>query len=217
MQAFRHWTARGQLAHWGAVGISRRAYAEMEARLRRSGSGPAPETVPALPPPEGMVLGVDPSLRATGYGLVARQGDTFHAVAHGTIRCPRNWSRSECLAAIAQTFRELLETHRPCAVAVEGLFHARNARTALVMGEARGAALAVLAGAGLPIVEIAPRRVKQAITGHGAASKAAVARMVGRMLGLAEPPAADEADALALALAHWQSLRQPWAPIGRRV
>jgi crossover junction endodeoxyribonuclease RuvC len=87
---------------------------------------------------------------------------------------------------------------------VEGIFYAQNLQTAMVMGEARGAALAVIAEAGLEIYEIAPRKVKQAIVGYGAAQKLAVARMVQRLLRLAEPPAPDAADALALALAHAQ-------------
>ena len=87
---------------------------------------------------------------------------------------------------------------------VEGIFYAQNLQTAMIMGEARGAALAAIAEAGLEIYEIAPRKVKQAIVGYGAAQKLAVAKMVQRMLHLAEMPAPDAADALALALAHAQ-------------
>jgi crossover junction endodeoxyribonuclease RuvC len=100
--------------------------------------------------------------------------------------------------------RDVLRKYQPTVCAVEGLFFAQNLRTAIVMGEARGAALAVIAEAGLEIYEIAPRKVKQAIVGYGAAQKLAVAKMVQRMLQLAEPPAPDAADALALALAHAQ-------------
>jgi crossover junction endodeoxyribonuclease RuvC len=87
---------------------------------------------------------------------------------------------------------------------VEGLFFAQNLQTALIMGEARGAALTTLAEGGLEIYELAPRKVKQAIVGYGAAQKLAVAKMVQRMLRLPELPAPDAADALALALAHSQ-------------
>jgi crossover junction endodeoxyribonuclease RuvC len=87
---------------------------------------------------------------------------------------------------------------------IEGLFYAQNLQTALIMGEARGAALAAIAKSGIEIFEIAPRKVKQAIVGYGAAQKSAVAKMVQRMLNLSEPPAPDAADALALALAHAQ-------------
>ena len=87
---------------------------------------------------------------------------------------------------------------------VEGFFYAQNLQTALVMGEARGAALAAIAEAGVEIYEMAPRKVKQAIVGYGAAQKFAVAKMVQRMLHLPAPPAPDAADALALALTHAQ-------------
>jgi len=100
--------------------------------------------------------------------------------------------------------RELLRQQRPEVCAIEGLFYAQNLQTALIMGEARGAALAVIAEAGLEIYELAPRKVKQAIVGYGAAQKLAVAKMVQRMLRLPEPPGPDAADALALALAYAQ-------------
>ena len=103
-----------------------------------------------------------------------------------------------------QTLREVLRQQQPPVCVVEGLFYAQNLQTALVMGEARGAALATIAEAGLEIYELAPRKVKQAIVGYGAAQKIAVAKMVQRMLRLAETPAPDAADALALALAHAQ-------------
>ena len=103
-----------------------------------------------------------------------------------------------------QDLREVLKRDRPTLCVVEGLFYAQNLQTALVMGEARGAAMATVAEAGLEIYELAPRKVKQAIVGYGAAQKIAVAKMVQRLLRLPEPPAADAADALALALAHAQ-------------
>ena len=149
-----------------------------------------------------IVLGVDPSLRGTGYGVI--QAGRPHAVvlAQGTIFCPRDWPRSHCLAQIVRTLRQVLEQYRPEVCAVEGLFFAQNLKTAIIMGEARGAAMSVIAEAGLDIHEIATRKVKQAIVGYGAAQKSAVAVMVQRMLNLADRPAPDAADALALALTH---------------
>jgi crossover junction endodeoxyribonuclease RuvC len=91
---------------------------------------------------------------------------------------------------------------------VEGLFYAQNLQTAIIMGEARGAALAAIAESGIEIVEIATRKVKQAIVGYGAAQKIAVAKMVQRMLALNEVPEPDAADALALALTHAQEHRR---------
>ena len=151
-----------------------------------------------------IILGVDPSLRGTGYGVIRTGRPNPVALAHGTISCPKNWERSRCLAKISQTLREEIKKHQPTVCVVEGLFFAQNLQTALIMGEARGAAMAAIAEAGLDIFEIALRKVKLAIVGYGAAQKYAVAKMVQRLLNLPKPPAPDAADALALALAHAQ-------------
>lgn len=153
-----------------------------------------------------IILGLDPSLRGTGFGVIELHKNQPLALAHGTISCSASWPHSRCLANISQSIRDVLRKFQPTVCAVEGLFYAQNLQTAIVMGEARGAALAAIAEAGLEIYEIAPRKVKQAIVGYGAAQKLAVAKMVQRMLQLTEPPAADAADALALALAHAQGL-----------
>ncbi len=158
----------------------------------------------AAPGSHRVILGVDPSLRGTGYGVIRLAKPHPLALAHGTISCPAGWERSRCLVKISQTLREVLRDHRPAVCVVEGLFYAQNLQTALIMGEARGAALAAIAEAGLEIFEIAPRKVKQAVVGYGAAQKSAVAKMVQRLLNLPKPPAPDAADALALALAHAQ-------------
>ena len=161
--------------------------------------------VPARAAANQIILGLDPSLRGTGYGII-RLARTFpQTLAFGTISCPPGWQRSRYLLKIVQTLREVIKEHQPNICVVEGLFYAQNLQTALVMGEARGAALAAIAEAGLQIYELAPRKVKQAIVGYGAAQKIAVARMVQRMLRLTEAPAPDAADALALALAHAQA------------
>jgi len=151
-----------------------------------------------------IVLGVDPSLRGTGYGVIELVKGRPRFVAAGTIHCPATWERSRCLALIAQSLRDLLRQQPATVCAMEGLFYAQNLQTAIIMGEARGAALAAVAEAGLEIYELAPRKVKQAIVGYGAAQKLAVAKMVQRVLALAELPAPDAADALALALAFAQ-------------
>ncbi|MBK9139167.1 MAG: crossover junction endodeoxyribonuclease RuvC [Verrucomicrobia bacterium] len=151
-----------------------------------------------------LILGIDPSLRGTGYGVIRAAHRQAQAVALGVVSCPAAWPRSRCLAHIAATIRDVIRDHRPTVCVVEGLFYAQNLRTALIMGEARGASLVAAAEAGLEVLEMAPRKVKQAIVGYGAAQKLAVAKMVQRILGLPEPPAPDAADALALALAHAQ-------------
>jgi len=149
-----------------------------------------------------IIIGVDPSLRGTGFGVVKMARPHPVALAHGTIVCPQTWPHSRCLLKIFETLRDVAHEHHPTVCAIEGLFFAQNLKTALIMGEARGAALAAMAGAGLEIFEIAPRKVKQAIVGYGAARKEAVAKMVQRLLNLASAPDPDAADALAIALAH---------------
>jgi len=150
------------------------------------------------------ILGLDPSLRGTGYGVIQMAKPFPKTLAHGTISCPSGWQHSRCLVKIVQELRDVLRKHQPTVCIIEGLFYAQNLQTALIMGEARGAAIAAVAEAGLDIFEMAPRKVKQAIVGYGAAQKLAVAKMVQRMLRLAEVPEPDAADALALALTHAQ-------------
>ena len=149
------------------------------------------------------VLGIDASLRCTGYGLVDRRGASFLCTDGGLIRNAPSKSHSECLAAIHSRIAALIETHRPEAVALEGGFYFKNAKTALILGEVRGAVIAACALRGVPVYEYAPRRVKQGLTGAGAASKEQVGRMVASILGLSEPPPEDTADALAIALCHF--------------
>ena len=155
-------------------------------------------------PTNQVILGIDPSLRGTGYGVIRTGKPHPQTLAHCTIVCPAGWEQSRCLVKIAQTLRDVVKQHRPTVCVVEGLFYAQNLQTALTMGAARGAALFIAAEAGLEIYEIAPRKVKQAIVGYGAAQKLAVAKMVQRLLALPKAPAPDAADALALALTHAQ-------------
>jgi crossover junction endodeoxyribonuclease RuvC len=190
------------------VGITLQQFEQMQSRVsgaRRSMDGAREDRM--TPVAEAcVILGVDPSLRGTGYGVIRRARPDPVALAHGTVKCPPRWERSRCLVKIVETLREVVRQHQPTVCVVEGLFYAQNLRTALILGEARGAALVAAAEAGLEILEIAPRKVKQAIVGHGGAQKFAVAKMVQRMLNLTEPPAPDAADALALALAHAQAV-----------
>lgn len=190
------------------MGITLQQFNRMKERV----SGPSSRatapvfkpTAPAASNSHRVILGLDPSLRGTGYGVIKLAKPHPLTLAHGTISCPATWPRSRCLAKIAQTLRDVVRENRPTVCVVEGLFFAQNLQTAILMGEARGAAMAVIAEAGLDIYEISTRKVKQAIVGYGAAQKIAVAKMVQRMLNLSEPPAPDAADALALALVHAQ-------------
>ena len=199
--------SRLRLCHGAPVGISPKQFEQLQSRVskaRRRTSAPAP-LAPAPARAHEVILGVDPSLRGTGYGVIRVAKPQPVTLAHGTIVCAAGWERSRCLAKIYESLRDVIRQHQPTVCIVEGLFFAQNLQTALIMGEARGAALVAMAEAGLEIYEVAPRKVKQAIVGYGAAQKLAVAKMVQRMLQLAELPEADAADALALALTHVQS------------
>jgi len=185
------------------VGITLRQFEQLQSRARRAGPAVAPTPVDRLS--HAIVLGIDPSLRGTGFGIVKIEKRETTALVYGTVRCPTTWSRSRCLVQITRAIREQIEKLRPTVCVVEGLFYAQNFQTALIMGEARGASLVAAAEAGLEIFEITPRKVKQAVVGYGGAQKLAVAKMVQRMLKLAEAPEADAADALALTLAFTQT------------
>ena len=197
-----------------AVGITLRQFEQLQGRARTRRAAPEVDPGVSAASPHSIILGIDPSVRGTGFGVIRMERRQPVALGHGTVRCPARWARSRCLAQIARTLREQIEKFQPTVCIVEGLFYAQNFQTALIMGEARGASLVAAAEAGLEIFEIAPRKVKQAVVGYGAAQKIAVAKMVQRMLNLPEPPEPDAADALALALAFTQtnsrhSLEQP--------
>lgn len=190
-----------------AMGITPQQFKRMEERLGRSARAAGPVFEPRIglsPSRHEVILGLDPSLRGTGFGIIRIAKPHPETLAHGTISCSKTWERSRCLVRIVQTLRDVMKEFRPTVCVVEGIFYAQNLQTAMIMGEARGAALSAIGEAGLEIYELAPRKVKQAIVGYGAAQKLAVAKMVQRMLRLAETPAPDAADALALALAHAQ-------------
>jgi len=189
------------------MGITPQQFKQIQARLdgpRRTATPVFEYAVPSVMRAGQTVLGLDPSLRGTGYGIIRFARPHPQTLAQGTISCPSAWLQSRCLVMIVKTLREVLEKHRPTICVVEGLFFAQNLQTAILMGQARGAALAIIAEAGCEIYEMAPRKVKQAIVGYGAAQKIAVAKMVQRLLRLSETPEPDAADALALALAHTQ-------------
>lgn len=191
------------------MGMSPGEYQKLQQRLsgrgRKTTATLAAEASESGPHKFRRILGIDPSLRGTGYGVIETVGQGGRLLVAGTLKCPASWPRSRCWAFIASELRRVVQQHSPDGCAVEGLFFAQNLRTAITLGEARGAALSVVAEAGLPIFELAPRAVKQSIVGFGGAQKLAVAKMVQRMLGLETPPDPDAADALAVALALLQS------------
>jgi len=150
------------------------------------------------------VLGVDPGTATMGYGVVT--GGAAHPtrlVECGVVRTRAGEPLAVRLETIFDGLSEILARHQPDAVAVEGLFHGRNARSALILGHARGVVLLVAAQAGLPIAEISPTEVKRAVAGTGKATKPQVSAMVMHLLRLATRPApADAADGVAIALTH---------------
>jgi crossover junction endodeoxyribonuclease RuvC len=155
------------------------------------------------PPGGHLVLGIDPGTAITGYGLVRGQGETVSLVEYGTITTPAGEPLAARLVLLYRGLLDLIERHRPDAVAVEELFFAQNTRTALAVGQARGVILLAAANAGLPVHEYTPLQVKRALTGYGRAEKAQVQQMVRWLLQLDHIPQPDDAaDALAVAICH---------------
>ncbi|MFT5128434.1 MAG: crossover junction endodeoxyribonuclease RuvC [Rhodothermales bacterium] len=150
-----------------------------------------------------ILLGVDTALRCTGYGVIELQGKQFRAIDCGVVRNTPKMRHSECLRRVAGGIREIVKTFAPEVASIEGGFFAKNAKTSMVLGMARGAVVSELACAGIDVYEYAPRRVKQAVVGYGNASKGDVAITVARMLGINVTDIPDDAtDALAVALCH---------------
>lgn len=153
------------------------------------------------------VLGIDPGLTVTGYGLV-RRGHTLEAVAAGVITTKPGDPISKRLLELHRNLQALIAEYRPTVMAIEQVFTNRNRQTAVAVGRAAGVAILAAGQAGLPVFEYVPTLVKSAVTGDGAAGKRAVQTMVARRLNLAvAPKQADAADGLAVAICHLQSLQ----------
>lgn len=149
------------------------------------------------------VMGIDPGLTRTGFGVVESRGSSLTALAVGTVRAPKDLTAPQQLYNLCIALERVIEDHRPDAVAVERLFFNANTRTALRVGQASGVALLAAAECGVPVIEYTPTEVKLAVAGVGNATKEQVGYMVQRILGLTtKPDSADAADALALAICH---------------
>lgn len=146
------------------------------------------------------LLGVDPGLRATGWGIIDVEGPRLAWVAHGVIAPDVDSDMAERLAGLATGLRDVISQYEPSAAAVEEVFVNINPKSTLLLGQARGVALATLAGARLKVAEYATRKVKLAVVGTGGADKDQVAFMVRRLLPRAGAVSADAADALAVAI-----------------
>ncbi|MBI2383542.1 MAG: crossover junction endodeoxyribonuclease RuvC [Gammaproteobacteria bacterium] len=147
------------------------------------------------------MLGIDPGSRATGYGIVENSGSRTTHVAHGVIRAG-DGELARRLLAVLDGVSGAIREFRPDEIAIEQVFVKLNVGSALTLGQARGAAICAVAQAGLPLHEYAPAEIKRNIVGNGRAEKHQIQHMVKVLLNLAEPPAADAADALACALCH---------------
>lgn len=162
------------------------------------------------------VLGIDPGLGTTGWAVVVSAGDRPVLEAHGAIRTDPKADPAERLLLICETIRKLLASHGPDEVAIEDVFMAKDARAALALGQARGAAIVGAAMAGVVVRSYSALVVKQSVTGHGRAAKEQVAYMVQTLLHLAEPlRPVDSSDAAAIALCHLNRTRMVTVGAGR--
>ena len=146
------------------------------------------------------IIGVDPGSRVTGYGIIDRCGQQIEFVACGIIRSTPGKAFPDRLFELANGIREAVCRYSPSCAAVEDIFFARNPKSALKLGQARGALVVTLMQEGLPVREFTAKQVKQAIAGYGQASKAQVQHMIRVLLQLTSSPSEDAADALAVAI-----------------
>ena len=153
------------------------------------------------PPAVRRILGIDPGLRATGFGVISVMGNTLRYVSCGCIRSCDGELPAR-LKVILDDLGEVIRRHQPTEVAIEKVFVNVNPQSTLLLGQARGAAISAAVLANLPVSEYTALQVKQAVVGHGKAAKEQVQDMVRRLLVLPGAPSADAADALACAIAH---------------
>ncbi len=157
-----------------------------------------------------IILGIDPGSRITGYGLVRIDGSHLKHIDCGIIQAQPKAEFHERLYHIFLGIQKVIQTHQPQEVGIEQVFSAKNAASALKLGQARGAAIAAIASCGLSMMEYTPRAVKLAVTGYGAADKTQIQQMITKLLNLPEPPSTDAADALAIAICHGHSRKHPY-------
>lgn len=148
------------------------------------------------------ILGIDPGLRRTGFGIITVSGSTLSYVASGTIVVPTDLSLGERLKVILDNVRDVATQHAPDQAAIEQVFVNANPHSTLLLGQARGASICALADSQLPVHEYTALQIKKTVVGRGHASKEQVQLMVQHLLRLNGVPAADAADALACAICH---------------
>jgi crossover junction endodeoxyribonuclease RuvC len=147
------------------------------------------------------ILGIDPGLRVTGFGLIVSVGGRLQYVASGCVRNTEG-ELPERLKIILRDIGSVIVEHHPTEVAIEKVFVNANPQSTLLLGQARGAAISAAVLAELPVAEYTALQIKQAVVGHGKAAKEQVQEMVRRLLALPAAPSADAADALACAICH---------------
>jgi len=149
------------------------------------------------------ILGIDPGLGITGYGIIEKLGDNLKVLTFGGIEKNKSLSFSENLLSINQNIRKIVVDYKPDGCAVENIFYHQNKKTAIIMGHVRGVAMVAAAGNDIPVYEYSPKEVKLSIVGHGGASKLQVQSMVKNILNMdIVPEPEDAADALAVAICH---------------
>ena len=150
-----------------------------------------------------IILGIDPGLATTGFGVIAYEKNHFQVIQYGVIRTPSQTPLPDRLVKIQEGIQTLIEKYHPECAAIEELFFNTNAKSAFLVGQARGVAVVTAAAAGLPVYEYTPLQVKQGVAGYGRADKQQVQQMVKTLLHLKEIPKPDDAaDALAIAMCH---------------
>jgi crossover junction endodeoxyribonuclease RuvC len=152
-----------------------------------------------------IILGIDPGLRTTGFGVIQKHGSTLRYIASGTIKTGLEGALPPRLKIILDGVREVVATYRPDCAAIEKVFVNVNPQSTLLLGQARGAAICALVGADLDVGEYSPTQIKQAVVGSGKAAKPQVQDMVARLLKLPGLPGSDAADALGVAICHAHS------------
>jgi crossover junction endodeoxyribonuclease RuvC len=153
-----------------------------------------------------IILGIDPGLADTGWGLVSVEGSNLRCRGYGCISSKANEELPQRLKRLHDELSMLVTLHAPAEASIEKIFHGVNARSAMATGQARGVCILATADAGVPVAEYSPAEIKQAVVGHGSADKAQVQFMVRAILALPELPRPDHAaDALAVAICHANS------------
>ncbi|MDN4060767.1 crossover junction endodeoxyribonuclease RuvC [Massilia sp. YIM B02769] len=149
-----------------------------------------------------IILGIDPGLRTTGFGVIEKHGSKLRYIASGTIKTGLEGALPPRLKIILDGVREIVAIYQPACAAIEKVFVNVNPQSTLLLGQARGAAISALVGADLDVAEYSPTQIKQAVVGTGKAAKPQVQDMVSRLLTLPGLPGSDAADALGVAICH---------------